>query len=119
LCREILNNGGLGHTASIFSNRASQIARFAREMPAGRILINTPASLGALGGLYNRLKPSLVLACGPAAGNIFMDNISVHHLFYRKRIAEPRLSPWYRKEIRELYLDETISPGRIDELVKS
>jgi acetaldehyde dehydrogenase/alcohol dehydrogenase len=119
LCREILNHGGLGHTASIFSNRASQIARFAREMPAGRILINTPASLGALGGLYNRLKPSLVLACGPAAGNIFMDNISVQHLFYRKKIVEPRLSPWYRKEIRALYLDETISPERLDDLVKS
>lgn len=119
LAKEILKNGGLGHTASIFSNRASQIARFAREMPAGRILINTPASLGALGGLYNRLRPSLVLACGPAAGNIFMDNISVHHLFNRKKIAEPRLSPWYRKEIRAFYLDESIMPDKLDNLVKS
>lgn len=119
LAKEILKNGGLGHTASIFSNQPSQIARFAREMPAGRILINTPASLGALGGLYNRLRPSLVLACGPSAGNIFMDNISVHHLFYLKKIAEPRLSPWYRKEIRPFYLDESIGPEKLDNLVKS
>ncbi len=119
LAKEILKNGGLGHTASIFSSRPAQIARFAREMPAGRILINTPASLGALGGLYNRLQPSLVLACGPKAGNIFLDNISVHHLIIRKKIAEPRISPWYRKEIRQLYLDESVMPDKLNEQVKS
>lgn len=119
LAKEILKNGGLGHTASIFSTRASQIARFAQEMKVGRILINTPASLGALGGIYNKLRPSLVLACGSAAQNIFMDNISIHHLFYRKKIAEFRLSPFFRKEIRDLYLDETTTLEKLDNLVNS
>ncbi|MCX7974765.1 MAG: aldehyde dehydrogenase family protein, partial [Candidatus Aminicenantes bacterium] len=117
LAKRILKNGGVGHTASIFSTRASQIARFAREMPAGRILINTPAALGALGGIYNKLKPSFVLACGPAAGNIFMDNISVNHLFLRKKIVEPRLNPFFRKELRELYLNESITLEKLDNLI--
>ncbi len=119
LAQEILKHGGLGHTASIFSTNPTQIARFARAMPAGRILINTPASLGALGGIYNRLWPSLVLACGHAANNPTMDNISVQHLFNRKRIAEPRLSPWFRPEIRTLYADETLTLDKLNSAVES
>ncbi len=109
LAKKILQHGGLGHTASIFSQNPAQIARFAREMPVGRVLINTPASLGALGGIYNLLRPSLVLACGQAAGNSFMDNISVYHLFNRKKVAEPRPTAWMKQEWQSLYLDETIS----------
>ncbi len=115
----ILHQGGLGHTASIFSNNPAQIARFARQMRVGRILVNTPASLGALGGTFNHLSPSLVLACGHAAGNNTMDNISVNHLFNRKRLAEPHLSPWFRPELRPLYLDQSLTLEKLNSLVKT
>ncbi len=87
LCRQINQHGGLGHTASIFTNQESEIAQFASVIKAGRILVNTPASHGALGGTYNKLKPSFVLACGTMGKNITADNISVRHLLNIHRIA--------------------------------
>lgn len=114
LAKKILQHGGLGHTASIFSRNPAQIARFAQEMPVGRVLINTPASLGALGGIYNLLRPSLVLSCGQLTGNSSMDNISVQHLFNRKKVAEPRMTAWMKEEWQSLYLDETIPWEKFD-----
>jgi acetaldehyde dehydrogenase/alcohol dehydrogenase len=67
LCRSINDHGGLGHTISLFSNNEEKIQYFASVMNAGRILVNTPASLGALGGTYNLLQPSLTLGCGTPA----------------------------------------------------
>lgn len=87
LCYQINLHGGLGHTASIFTNSESEIVQFASLIKAGRILVNTPASYGALGGTYNKLKPSFVLACGTMGKNITADNISVRHLLNIHRIA--------------------------------
>lgn len=94
LCRQINQHGGLGHTASIFSNDEDKIAAFASAMNAGRILVNTPASQGAMGGTYNKLKPSLMLACGTSGKNITTDNISVRHLLNIHRIARRKVSPY-------------------------
>ncbi len=93
LCQQINKNGGLGHTASIFTNSDDEIAHFASAINAGRILVNTPASQGALGGTYNKLKPSLMLACGTSGKNITADNISVRHLLNIHRIAMRKECP--------------------------
>jgi acetaldehyde dehydrogenase/alcohol dehydrogenase len=93
MCRNINIHGGLGHTVSIFSNDDDKIRYFASEMNAGRVLVNTPASQGALGGGYNGLQPSLTLACGAGGKNITTDNISARHLLNIQRIA-------YRNEDR-------------------
>jgi acetaldehyde dehydrogenase/alcohol dehydrogenase len=90
MCRQINIHGGLGHTASIFSNDEEKIHYFASVMNAGRILVNTPASQGALGGIYNKLQPSLTLGCGTGGKNITTDNISAKHLLNIQRIAFPR-----------------------------
>ncbi|MGQ9464249.1 MAG: aldehyde dehydrogenase family protein [bacterium] len=94
LCYQINQHGGLGHTASIFTNQKSEIAQFASVIKAGRILVNTPASYGALGGTYNKLKPSFVLACGTMGKNITADNISVRHLLNIHRIAIRKEKPF-------------------------
>ena len=94
LCRQINHHGGLGHTASIFSNNEERIEYFTAAMNAGRILVNTPASQGAMGGTYNRLRPSLMLACGTSGKNITTDNITATHLINVKRILMRR--PNYR-----------------------
>jgi len=92
MCRKINKMGGLGHTVSIFSNDEEKIKEFATIMNAGRILVNTPASQGALGGTFNMLQPSMTLACGSGGKNITTDNISVQHLLNIQRIARRRVN---------------------------
>ncbi len=87
LCKRINEHGGLGHTVSIFSNDPAKIHYFAHTLNAGRIVVNTPSSQGAIGGLYNSLNPSLTLACGSGGKNFTTDNISVRHLLNIQRIA--------------------------------
>ncbi len=92
MCRKINVHGGMGHTVSIFSNDEDKIEYFASVMNAGRILVNTPASQGALGGTYNALQPSLMLACGTGGKNITTDNISAKHLLNVHRVARRKVS---------------------------
>lgn len=87
MCRRINEHGGLGHTVSIWSTDDAKIRYFAQSLNAGRIVVNTPSSQGALGGLYNSLTPSLTLACGSGGKNYTTDNISVRHLLNIQRIA--------------------------------
>ena len=92
MCRHINRHGGLGHTVSMFSRNEEMIRRFAEVMNAGRILINQPASHGALGGTFNGLQPSLTLGCGTGGRNITTDNVSARHLLNIQRIARRRES---------------------------
>jgi acetaldehyde dehydrogenase/alcohol dehydrogenase len=118
LCRQINQNGGLGHTASIFSNNEEKIAYFASVINAGRILVNTPASHGALGGTYNKLRPSLMLACGTGGKNITTDNISVRHLLNIRRIARRKVCPYIEERFIQNYLDECLDAERIEEIYR-
>jgi acetaldehyde dehydrogenase (acetylating) len=85
-CIEILNFGGLGHTLVIHSADEEAINAFAHQKPVFRILINTPASQGAIGATTS-LVPSLTLSTGTWGGGIYSDNISAHHLLNIKRVA--------------------------------
>ncbi len=109
LCRRINHHGGLGHTISMFSNNEERIRYFASTMNAGRILVNTPASQGAMGGSYNSLQPSLTLACGSGGKNITTDNISARHLLNIQRIARRRVNGYVKNgACLAVYLDESI-----------
>jgi acetaldehyde dehydrogenase / alcohol dehydrogenase len=92
MCRKINEHGGLGHTVSIFSNDPDKIRYFAQSLNAGRIVVNTPSSQGALGGLYNGLTPSLTLACGTGGKNTTTDNITARHLLNIQRIAHRKVN---------------------------
>jgi len=114
LCRKININGGLGHTISMFSTNEERIRYFASTMNAGRILVNTPASHGALGGTYNALQPSMTLGCGTGGKNITTDNVSALHLLNIQRIARRKVSSCVSPELMELYLDESVDAATID-----
>jgi len=49
-------------------------------MKTCRVLVNTPASQGAIGGIYNKLSASLTLGCGFFGGNSAAGNIGPKHL---------------------------------------
>jgi acetaldehyde dehydrogenase/alcohol dehydrogenase len=106
LCRRINVNGGLGHTATIFSQNERKIEHFAQVMNAGRILVNTPASQGAVGGTFNSLQPSFTLACGPGGKNITTDNITAKHLINTQRIARRNVHHCVEDFAEDFYFDE-------------
>ncbi|MBU4329627.1 MAG: aldehyde dehydrogenase family protein [Acidobacteria bacterium] len=107
LCRRINIHGGVGHTASIYSNDEKKIEYFSSVMNAGRILVNTPASQGAMGGTYNSLVPSLMLGCGTSCSTTTTDNISVRHLLHIHRIARRKKEPLIEDFNNEKLFDES------------
>jgi len=88
LCRQILGNGGRGHTAIIHTRSQQLPLAFARQMPASRILVNGPGAHGCI-GLGTALTPSLTLGCGTDGRTSTTDNITYTHLVNIKRIARP------------------------------
>jgi acetaldehyde dehydrogenase (acetylating) len=86
LCERLLRFGGLGHTVVIHSRDDQAIREFGVRMPAGRIVVNSPAPQGSIGASTN-LFPAMTLGCGAMGGNITSDNISPMHLVNLKRVA--------------------------------
>ncbi len=85
-CQEILQYGGMGHTAGMHTqDRAAAIA-YGEQMPAARVIINSPTTHGAI-GFSTDLPPSMTLGCGSWGGNVTSDNISPVHLMDIKRVA--------------------------------
>ncbi len=115
MCRKINIHGGLGHTVSIFSDNEEKINYFASVMNAGRIIVNTPSSQGALGGTYNTLQPSLTLGCGTSGKNITTDNISAKHLLNIQRIARRKVNRCVECSCN-YFFDESIDAAILEKL---
>jgi acetaldehyde dehydrogenase (acetylating) len=86
LCDEILHFGGMGHTAAIHTRSREAALQYGALMPAARVVVNTPATHGAI-GFSTALAPSMTLGCGSWGGNVTSDNISPLHLMDIKRVA--------------------------------
>jgi acetaldehyde dehydrogenase (acetylating) len=92
-CFEILSYGGMGHTAGIHTRSREAAKAFGVEMPASRIIVNSPTTHGAI-GFSTALPPSMTLGCGSWGGNVTSDNVSPWHLMDIKRVAfETRAVP--------------------------
>jgi acetaldehyde dehydrogenase/alcohol dehydrogenase len=113
-CSEIMRYGGMGHTAVIYSNTDERIEYFSSVIDAGRILVNMPATQGALGGMYNTLDPSFTLACGSGGNNISTDNITARHLLNIHRITRRRPNPRWHHFDHLLFLDESVPVESIE-----
>ncbi len=85
-CFEILSYGGMGHTAGIHTRSREAARQFGMEMPASRVIVNSPTTHGAI-GFSTALPPSMTLGCGSWGGNVTSDNISPLHLMDIKRVA--------------------------------
>jgi acetaldehyde dehydrogenase/alcohol dehydrogenase len=79
---------------------------FSLLMNAGRIVVNTPTSQGAVGGTYNMLAPSLTLGCGTGGKNITTENITAKHLLNIQRICRKKINEKWFNVKPELFLDE-------------
>ena len=97
VCVDVNHAGGLGHTAVIFSRNDEIIRKFGEVMNAGRIIVNSPGSVGALGGVYNDLVPTFSFGCGTGGGNSTTDNTNIYHYLNIKRVARrTQAHMWYR-----------------------
>ncbi|MBE6648054.1 MAG: bifunctional acetaldehyde-CoA/alcohol dehydrogenase [Ruminococcaceae bacterium] len=113
-------DGGPGHTASIFINTNTEkekLQLFTETMKTCRIVVNTPASHGGIGDLYNfKLAPSLTLGCGSWGGNSVSENVGVKHLINIKTVAERRENMLWFRTPEKVYIKKGCLPVALDEL---
>ena len=96
-CALVTEHGGLGHTSAVYATDEAVIARFAERVQTGRVLVNAPTAVGALGGIYNRMTPTFSLGCGTWGGGNTTDNINYRNLLNVKAVARRQTPPqWFR-----------------------
>ena len=117
---KLIDDGGLGHTSSIYLNVATgqeKLAEFQSRMKTCRIVVNTPSSHGGIGDLYNfALAPSLTLGCGSWGGNSVSENVGVKQLLNIKTVVERRENMLWFRSPEKVYIKKGCLPVALDEL---
>jgi len=116
---KLVADGGYGHTSSLYvsTTETEKMHKHAEAMKTCRILINTPASQGGIGDLYNfKLTPSLTLGCGSWGGNSVSENVGVKHLLNIKTVAERRENMLWFRVLEKVYFKKGIMETALDEL---
>ncbi|HEX8977018.1 MAG TPA: bifunctional acetaldehyde-CoA/alcohol dehydrogenase [Solirubrobacteraceae bacterium] len=111
-CELVTEHGGLGHTSAVYATEESVISRFALAIRTGRILVNAPTAVGALGGIYNSMTPTFSLGCGTWGGSTTTDNVNYRNLLNVKAVARRQTPPqWFR-----VPSDTYFNPGALENL---
>jgi acetaldehyde dehydrogenase/alcohol dehydrogenase len=112
--------GGIGHTSGLYTDQDTQddrVKAFGFRMKTARILINTPASQGGIGDLYNfKLAPSLTLGCGSWGGNSISENVGPSHLINKKTVAKRAENMLWHKLPSSIYFRRGCLPIALEEL---
>lgn len=120
--RQLIAMGGLGHTSILYTdqdNNNDRITEFGEKMKTGRVLINMPASQGAIGDLYNfNMSPSLTLGCGSWGGNSVSENVGPQHLINKKLIAKREENMLWHKVPKSVYFRRGCLPTALNQLIK-
>ena len=97
VCDLVTERGGLGHTSAVYAADDGVVERFAGRIRTGRILVNAPTAVGALGGVYNAMTPTFSLGCGTWGGSTTTENVNYRQLLNVKAVARRRTPPqWFR-----------------------
>ncbi|HHX84801.1 MAG TPA: bifunctional acetaldehyde-CoA/alcohol dehydrogenase [Actinomycetales bacterium] len=93
----VTEHGGLGHTSAIYARDKDVVDAYGRAVRTGRILVNAPTAVGALGGIYNNLTPTFSLGCGTWGGSSTTENVNYMQLLNIKTVSHRRApSQWFR-----------------------
>ena len=112
VCDLVTEHGGLGHTSAVYATDQAVIDRFAEAIRTGRILVNAPTAVGALGGVYNSMTPTFSLGCGTWGGSVTTDNINYRNLLNVKTVSRRQApSQWFR-----VPSDTYFNPGALESL---
>ena len=118
---KLVGMGGIGHTSCLYTdqdNQPARVAYFGQMMKTARILINTPASQGGIGDLYNfKLAPSLTLGCGSWGGNSISENVGPKHLINKKTVAKRAENMLWHKLPKSIYFRRGSLPIALDEVI--
>ncbi len=115
MCIDLNYLGGIGHSACIYANNEKRIMEYAEMLNAGRVLVNTPTSQGAVGYFFNHLAPSLTLGCGTGGKNITTENITAKNLINIQRVSRRKPNELWFNHDQARYYDESLST---DEIIK-
>ena len=108
----ITEHGGLGHTSAVYATDDDVIDAFSTRVRTGRILVNAPTAVGALGGVYNAMTPTFSLGCGTWGGSLTTDNINYRNLLNVKAVSRRQTPPqWFR-----VPSDTYFNPGALETL---
>lgn len=102
---EMVEFGGLGHSAVIHSNNERVIEEFSRRIKTGRLIVNSPSTHGAIGDIYNTNTPSLTLGCGSFGKNSTTSNVSTENLINKKRVARRKINMQWFKIPDKIYFE--------------
>ncbi|WP_242318810.1 bifunctional acetaldehyde-CoA/alcohol dehydrogenase [Bacillus cereus group sp. BfR-BA-01349] len=105
-CKEMLNLGGLGHSAVIHSTNKDVQKQFGLRMKACRLIVNAPSSQGGIGDIYNGFIPSLTLGCGSYGKNSVSQNVTATHLLNIKRLANRKKNMQWFKLPPKIYFEK-------------
>ena len=112
--------GGFGHTSVLYTDaikNKDRVEKFAETMKTARTLVNTPATQGAIGDLFNfKLAPSLTLGCGSWGGNSISENVGPKHLINIKSVAERRENMLWFRVPEKIYFKYGCLPTALNEL---
>jgi acetaldehyde dehydrogenase / alcohol dehydrogenase len=112
VCELITEHGGLGHTSAVYARDEDVVSRFAHAVRTGRILVNAPTAVGALGGVYNAMTPTFSLGCGTWGGSNTTDNVNYRNLLNIKAVSRRQTPPqWFR-----VPSDTYFNPGALENL---
>lgn len=103
---EMLEFGGLGHSAVIHTTDDAVTREFGMRVKAGRIIVNAPSSQGAIGDIYNAYIPSLTLGCGTYGGNSVSQNVGATNLINVKRVARRNVNMQWFKVPSKIYFEK-------------
>jgi acetaldehyde dehydrogenase / alcohol dehydrogenase len=106
IAEQTLEYGGLGHSASIHTTDQNVINSFALRMKAGRIMVNTPSTHGAIGDIYNTSLPSLTIGCGTYGGNSVSQNVGAANLMNIKKVAKRRVNTQWFKVPSQIFFEK-------------
>ncbi len=119
MAAKLIALGGFGHTSVLYCDEKEQdkINTYGKTVKTSRVLINMPASQGAIGDIYNfRLEPSLTLGCGSWGNNSISENVGPKHLLNVKTVAERRENMLWFKLPPKIYFKYGSLPVALQEL---
>lgn len=116
---KLVELGGFGHTSVLYidEKETEKVDTFSKNVKTSRVLINMPASQGAIGDIYNfRLEPSLTLGCGSWGNNSISENVGPKHLLNIKSEATRRENMLWFKLPPKVYFKYGCLPVALGEL---
>ena len=78
---------GAGHSSCLWSNSPEHINLAALTLPAGRVMINQPATCGS-GRQNNGLPQTVSLGCGYWGGNSVYENVNYKQMMNFTFVSE-------------------------------